>query len=72
MARSEIIEAAGGKEIVAPETNRTVDAIYKWPENGIPDRHWASVIKLTGGKVTAADIYAANEQARTAKAEAAA
>lgn len=69
-----IIEDAGGPAAVASaiveadDKKLTVDAVYKWQSNGIPDRYWAPIIPLA--KTTADEIFAANEMARSAKANA--
>lgn len=67
-----IIQDAGGPAAVASalveadDKKLTVDAVYKWQINGIPDRYWAPIIPLA--KTTADEIFAANELARGAKA----
>lgn len=67
----DIIEAAGGFAAVAAavvetgDLKLTIDAVYKWQRNGIPDRYWAPIIPLA--KTTADEIFAANELARDAK-----
>ena len=69
-----IIEDAGGPAAVAlavveaDDKKLTVDAVYKRQSNGIPDRYWAPIIPLA--KTTADEIFAANELARSAKANA--
>lgn len=69
-----IIEDAGGPAAVASavieadDKKLTVDAVYKWQSNGIPDRYWAPIIPLA--KTTADEIFAANEMVREAKAPA--
>lgn len=70
-----IIEDAGGPAAVASavveaeDKKLTVDAVYKWQGNGIPDRYWASIIPLA--KTSTDEIFAANELARAAKESAA-
>ena len=66
-----IIEDAGGPAAVAAavaesdDKKLTVDAVYKWQHNGIPDRYWAAIIPLAN--VTADEIFAANEALRSEK-----
>jgi hypothetical protein len=66
-----IIEDAGGPAIVAYAVAEVggkeigIDAVYKWQHNGIPDRYWSAIIPLAG--VTADEIFAANELARSEK-----
>ena len=61
---SEIIKAAGGargiEEASAGEIKR--DAVYKWPQIGIPDRHWETVIRLA--QSSPEELYQANLAAR--------
>lgn len=62
-----VAEAA---RLIAKESKKTdfpieVDAVYKWPRNGIPDHHWPVMIKLTGTSVDA--LYAANQALRRSK-----
>lgn len=63
----EIIHKAGGPAAVAAACDQilTVDAVYKWQSNGIPDRYWAAIIPLA--EVTADEIFAANEIVRAEK-----
>lgn len=63
----EIIKDAGGpaaisKAAKAADGSITVDAIYKWPQIGIPDRHWPIVMPLASA--TAEEMLAANVAAR--------
>lgn len=62
-----IIEAAGGFAAVAQacregNSKLTIDAVYKWPTIGIPDRHWPYIMPLAGA--TAEEMLAANLFAR--------
>lgn len=61
---SELIKAAGGakavQEAIGPGITR--DAVYKWQEIGIADRHWAVLIRLAGA--TPDELYEANRLAR--------
>ena len=61
----EIIEAAGGAPTVASALQRKVtpDAVYKWYDIGIPDRHWPTIMPMADA--TAAEMLAANISART-------
>jgi hypothetical protein len=67
----EIIEAAGGPSAIAEASSGsvTVEAVYKWPKIGIPDRHWTFILPLAGA--TADEMLAANVAARAETAEAA-
>lgn len=60
----EIIKDAGGPAAIAKAADGsiTVDAIYKWPQIGIPDRHWPIVMPLASA--TAEEMLAANVAAR--------
>jgi hypothetical protein len=58
----QIIEAAGGRTIVA-EQLRLKDGVRKWPEIGIPDRHWPGLIALVPD-LTADELMQANIAAR--------
>jgi hypothetical protein len=62
----DIIEAAGGPKVVAEACGPSVsvDAVYKWPRIGIPDRHWPHILPLAGA--SAAEMLAANIAARAA------
>ncbi|GAA0603412.1 hypothetical protein [Paenochrobactrum glaciei] len=64
---NDIIKKAGGAASIALMSKGAVkkDAVYKWPSIGIPDRHWAPIIKATG--LQAADLYQANLNARKTK-----
>lgn len=63
-----IIKSAGGAaavaEAIATDTGKTfkADAVYKWPKIGIPDRHWQTIIRLSG--CTAQQLFEANLEAR--------
>jgi hypothetical protein len=61
----EIIEAAGGAKSIEAATSGTIkrDAVYKWPQIGIPDRHWEVIIPLAGS--SAEELYQANRIARS-------
>jgi hypothetical protein len=60
----EILDAAGGpgKIAEASEGVVSVEAVYKWPKIGIPDRHWPFIMGLCD--VSAAELLAANIAAR--------
>lgn len=64
-----IIKDAGGPAAVvaACAQELTVDAVYKWHSNGIPDRYWPFILPLA--KASAEEMFEANEMARTAKAD---
>lgn len=69
----EIVAAACGAPAIAaaivgamgPDT-LSVDAVYKWPHNGIPDRYWRPIMPMAS--TNEAELFAANEAARSAKA----
>lgn len=67
----EIIKAAGGAPRIAEASGGgiKVDAVYKWPKIGIPDRHWPTIMPLAAA--TAEEMHAANLVARTQPASAA-
>lgn len=69
---AEIIHAAGGFARIAEASNGavTIDAVYKWPKIGIPDRHWPVVIPLANS--SAEEMLAANVAARSNEPERAA
>jgi len=60
---SEIIEAAGGIEVVADKIDKTTSAIRKWSQIGIPDRHWPVLIEMGQQKFDERDLYRANQVA---------
>jgi len=61
----QIINDAGGAAAVAAASNGEfkVDAVYKWPSIGIPDRHWPLIIRLAS--TDPEELYAANVAARS-------
>jgi len=70
---SEIIKRAGGPNAIAAAADGAIstDAVYKWPQIGIPDRHWPSIIALAaagGATITPDDLMRANIAARAARA----
>ena len=60
----QIIEAAGGARAISTASNGTIsaDAVYKWPQIGIQDRHWEILIRLANASPD--ELYAANCAAR--------
>lgn len=72
MTVKEIISKAGGPKAVAEALGGSVkvDAVYKWPSIGIPDRHWPKLIELAG--VSAQELFDANVAARAVETESAA
>ena len=60
---SELIEEAGGASKVSTALKVSPDAVYKWRDIGIPDRHWPVILPLTGA--SADELLAANISART-------
>ena len=66
----DIIRSCGGARAIAKATVAagvpvTINAVYKWQTSGIPDRHWATLIKLNA-KLTEADLFRSNEAVRRA------
>lgn len=66
---AKIIKNAGGPGAVqrayeAHGLALTRDAVYKWQQTGIPDRHWPIIISLT--TYGPSDLYEANCRARDA------
>ena len=70
----ELITAGGGPQAIADACSEasvrgakklTVDAVYRWPSNGIPDRYWQVIIPLA--ETCADELLAANEAARAEK-----
>jgi hypothetical protein len=61
----QIINDAGGAAAIARASGGAfkIDAVYKWPEIGIPDRHWPLIIKLA--ESAPEELYAANVSARS-------
>lgn len=61
---TEILKAAGGPVAIAERSEGalTVDAVYKWQRNGIPDRHWPLVMPHAGA--TPEEMFSANELLR--------
>jgi hypothetical protein len=64
----DIIREAGGPAAVVAACSQdlTVDAVYKWHSNGVPDRYWPFILPLA--KATPDEMFAANELARAEKA----
>jgi hypothetical protein len=69
---SEIIKDAGGARKIqeASGGSFTTDAVYKWNEIGIPDRHWPLLVDLA--QATPDELFEANIKARSSKQEGAA
>lgn len=67
---SDIIQSAGGPRAIsnASEGQVTIDAVYKWPKIGIPDRHWPVVMPLA--RASAHEMLTANVLARAPSLEA--
>jgi hypothetical protein len=62
---SEIIKDAGGAKAIADACGNKfkVDAVYKWPDIGIPDRHWPLIIERA--ESSPEELYTANLAARS-------
>lgn len=63
----DIITASGGFEKIqraacAVGNDITWWAVKKWLKNGIPEKHWAVVMKLSGASLD--EMFAANEALR--------
>ena len=63
----DIITAAGGPREIAKVAKKSryklvAKSVYDWPTIGIPEKHWATIMKLTD--VTVAELHAANEAVR--------
>lgn len=61
----QIIKDAGGTAAIAAASNGavSVEAVYKWPSIGIPDRHWSFIMPLA--QASAEEMLAANIAARS-------
>ena len=59
-----IIASAGGAAAIETASNGSLQrgAVYKWPQIGIPDRHWPLLMRLSGA--SADEMLAANQLAR--------
>jgi len=63
MNTEQIIEKCGGGDIISTEINLTVQAIRLWEKNGIPEKHWKTLLELSKIKntnVTVNDLFNAN------------
>ena len=59
----ELIEAAGGAEAIARYSGDISEyAPLKWPQIGIPEKHWGTMAALAQASVE--ELYAANKVAR--------
>lgn len=69
---AEIIKDAGGARKIQEASGGTFtsDAVYKWHEIGIPDRHWPLLVDLA--QATPDELFEANIKARSSKQEGAA
>ncbi len=59
-----IINKCGGIDIIATEINLTEQAIRLWSKNGIPEKHWKTLIELSVIKntnVTVNVLFSANQ-----------
>jgi hypothetical protein len=48
----EIIDHLGGKGAAARLCDVTVGAVKKWRQNGIPGKHWPTIVKKTSGAIS--------------------
>ena len=63
----EIIADAGGPKKIASACAKTrwpitSKVVYAWPDIGIPERHWAVIVRLA--KSSAEELHRANNRAR--------
>ena len=73
----DIIDLAGGPVAIAREAaargdRLTAGSVYKWAnfsDLGIPERHWRTVMDLSGRKVTPKMLHEANELRRAKRTE---
>jgi hypothetical protein len=62
---TDIIKDLGGAPAIASTLERVSrDAVYKWQDSGIPDRHWNGLIQMSGGALDAETLFTANKLAR--------
>jgi hypothetical protein len=62
----QIIEDAGGPTNISGALDSlSVDAVYKWQNNGIPDRYWSVIIPLADSSPE--EMFAANEDTRASE-----
>ena len=63
-----IIEKCGGIQIIATEANLTEQAIRLWTRNGIPEKHWSTLLAISAIRntnISASDIFSANQNRDT-------
>lgn len=59
----DIIQQAGGPDRIIQRAEKLSRwALYKWVDNGIPERHWPLIIELSG--LSADELLAANVAVR--------
>jgi hypothetical protein len=63
----DIIAAAGGPREIARAAKKSryklvAKSVYDWPTIGIPEKHWATILKLAD--VSVAELHQANEAVR--------
>jgi hypothetical protein len=58
-----IVARCGGAAFLATQVSLSAWAVYKWYRDGIPNRHWPTIIELSG--VSAAELYHADRLAKT-------
>jgi len=63
-----VIRACGGVSVVAGALNLTDSAVLKMKRIGIQDRHWPTLIALSGNQFEPNDLFRANQRARSAQA----
>lgn len=60
----EIVEHLGGPAKVAHEVGVHQVTVERWIEEGIPEKHWATVIRLAPSRITPGKLHRANEEVR--------
>lgn len=58
----DILTAVGGTLAVAQKLKLREQSVQKWITRGIPQKHWAQLIKLSKGTITASQIFALNQK----------
>jgi hypothetical protein len=61
----QIIEQCGGTKLLSKNCNTQAQSVNKWKyNNGIPEKHWSTIIKLYGADLTPAILHKLNESIR--------
>lgn len=69
----DIIRLSGGPDAIEAEATLrgaklTAWAVKKWPQNGIPEKHWEMLMGMCGANIE--NLYAANQAVRSLNVEA--